>query len=126
MYNERDHYRNVKDIDVARPRFAPTPIANKGAGARYRLYLQDEASHVMIDKYGFEKGKEIWEQSIGMGPRGGGMFAISAATTDQKVKMMDDLGLHLTDYFELSYLELWNRWIAAGFGKAQKEAQKKR
>lgn len=115
--DNRNHYREVKDLDVVRPRYSPTPKASKGIGRRFGLYLQDQASHVCVDKYGYAKGIKLWEKSIGAGPRGGAMFAMSQQVTDEKAKMCDDLGIQLNGYFEYSYMNIWNRWIDAGFGK---------
>lgn len=116
MTIDRNHYRNVKDLDAVRPRYSPTPKAPKGCGRQFGLYLQDEASHVMVDKYGLTKGHELWENSIGAGPRGGAMFAMSQTVTDEKYKMCQDLGIRLNDYFERSYLDIWTQWRKAGFG----------
>lgn len=117
MTIDRNHYRNIQDLDIVRPRYSPTPKASKGCGRAFGLYLQDQASDVMIDKYGLLKGHELWEKSIGSGPRGGAMFAMSQQVTDEKYKMCQDLGLRLNDYFDQSYLNVWNQWIAGGFGK---------
>ncbi len=116
MTIDRNHYRNVKDLDEVRPRYAPTPKAPKGCGRAFGLYLQDQASHVMCDKYGLEKGHELWENSIGAGKNGGAMFAMSQEVTDQKYQMCCDLGIFPIPYFERSYLSIWKEW-APKFGK---------
>ncbi len=113
---DRNHYRHIQDLDVARPRYSPTPKASKGCGRSFGLYLQDEASDVMIDKYGLEKGHELWKKSIDAGPRGGAMFAMSQTVTDEKKKMCDDLNIHIS-YFDRSYLSVWKEWTDKGFGK---------
>jgi len=116
MTIDRNHYRNIKDLDIVRPRYSPTPKAPKGCGRAFGLYLQDEASSIMVDKYGLEKGHAMWENSIGGGPRGGAMFAMSQTVTDEKEQMCRDLRIDI-GYFDRSYLSLWQEWIKAGFGK---------
>lgn len=92
---DRNHYKHIKDLDTVRPRYSPTPKAPKGCGRAFGLYLQDQASHVMCDKYGLEKGHAMWENSIGGGPRGGAMFAMSQTENSFSV---DDLSLAIVSY----------------------------
>ncbi len=114
-YDEKDHYRGVKDLDEPRVRYYPTPgeaSYTKSRGAQYfGLYLQDEASHVIIDKYGYEKGIKMWEATL---DRGGAMFSVSAKIANEKMRMLQDLGLlssYGTDYFKRSYWDIWNEWV---------------
>jgi hypothetical protein len=114
---EKKQYANVKDLDVVRPRMAPKPdtggLPSKSYAAKEcKLYLQDEASYIIIDKYGFEKGYKAWEDSIG---RGGSMYAIAADIANQKWVMCKDLGLTknlIADYYFASYYAIWKKWAA--------------
>lgn len=114
---DRAHYSHIKDLDEPRPVMRPKPdgarYRTRSAGAQaFGLYLQDEASDVLIDKYGLEKGKAAWAGSIGAGSNGGAMFAAAAAIANEKLAMMDDLGISLRDYFERSYFDIWKEWAA--------------
>ena len=128
--SDRKHYAGVKDLDVERPRMAPAPKTdglNASRGSSYfDLYLQDEASHVMIDKYGLERGKNNWEGTIDQG--GGVMFAASAKIANEKYKMLtdlDELSDYGHDYFKESYFSIWKRWKKKTTGKDTPDTVKK-
>ena len=73
------------------------------------LYIQDEASNIMIDKYGFMKGYKMWQSSIDYG---GAMYQIASNIANEKLKMYRDLGLGVNraDYFSRSYFDVWKQW----------------
>eukprot|EP01124_Arcella_intermedia_P029661 TRINITY_DN6333_c0_g1_i1.p1 TRINITY_DN6333_c0_g1~~TRINITY_DN6333_c0_g1_i1.p1 ORF type:complete len:123 (-),score=23.06 TRINITY_DN6333_c0_g1_i1:13-381(-) len=102
--------RKMSDIDEPRPRYAPTPKAPKGCGREYGLYLADLNEDVMIDKYGSEKGSNMYLSSIGQGKNGNAIYGIAQTITDEKFQMCKDLGIELDHYFERSYLSLWKEW----------------
>jgi hypothetical protein len=120
--DDRSHYSHVKDLDEPRPRMAPAPkpeFSIKSAGAKHwDLYLQDQASDVIIDKYGLERGLKNWEYLIG---QGGAMFSASAQIASEKMQMLKDLGeldaYGTDDYFKRSYFDIWKEWKAMKTGK---------
>jgi hypothetical protein len=122
--DNKAHYKDVKDLDVERPRMAPAPktdgmTTTTGTGY-FKLYIQDEASHVMIDKYGYERGLKNWEGSIGAGSRGGAMYQGAAKIANEKYKMLselDELSSYGHDYFKESYFSIWKRWKKHTTGK---------
>lgn len=119
--SDKDRYaKKIKDIDEVRPRMAPAPKTDgmmASQGTKYfELYLQDEASDVCVDKYGYTKGIANWEWMIGQSS--GVMFAATAKIANEKYKMLKDLGLLETygkdggekNYFERSYFDIWKEW----------------
>jgi hypothetical protein len=114
--SEKDRYANkIKDVDEVRPRMAPAPKTDgmmASQGSKYfDLYLQDEASYVCVDKYGYVKGIANWEWMINQSS--GAMFAATAKIANEKYKMLRDLGLledYGKDYFKRSYYDLWKEW----------------
>lgn len=122
MLNENDkaHYHHIQDIDEVRPRMAPAPkvegmMASKGS-SYWNLYLQDLASDVMVDKYGYDKGIANWEWSIGQSS--GVMFAAASKICNEKYTMLKELGYigqkdnkwYGDDYFKRSYFDIWKEW----------------
>ena len=114
--SDKDHYKHVKDMDEPRPRYVPTPkpdgsmMASEGQ-KYFDLYLQDQASDVFIDKYGYDRGIDTWEYSMN-GSRGA-MFAMSAKVCNEKLQMLKDLGMlqdYGRDYFKRSYFDIWKTW----------------
>lgn len=105
----------IKDVDEVRPRMAPAPkpigmMASEGS-KYFDLYLQDEASYVCVDKYGFTKGIANWEWMIGQSS--GVMFAATAKIANEKLQMLKDLDLlkdYGKDYYKRSYFDLWKEW----------------
>lgn len=125
---DKDRYaRTVKDLDDVRPRMAPAPkpagmMASEGT-KYFDLYLQDQASYIMCDKYGYEKGILNWEYVLGKSS--GAMFAASAEIVNQKLQMLRDLGIlqeYGKDYFKRSYFDLWKEWKSANSGKLKAAA----
>ena len=115
--SEKKYYSNIKDIDVPRKRYSMVPkVIGSGSSdvKRWDLYIQDEASQIMIDKYGFEKGYKMWENSINYG---GAMYQLASKIVSEKTQMISDLKLRLQDYFERSYLDIWREWIVLKGGK---------
>jgi hypothetical protein len=120
--DDRSHYSHIKDLDEPRPRMVPAPkpeFSIKSAGAKHwDLYLQDQASDVIIDKYGLERGLKNWDYLIG---QGGAMFAASAQIASEKMQMLKDLGeldsYGTDDYFKRSYFDIWKEWKAMKTGK---------
>jgi len=114
--SDKDRYaKKIKDIEEVRPRMAPAPKTDgmmASQGSKYfDLYLQDEASDVCVDKYGYVKGIANWEWMIGQSS--GVMFAATAKIANEKYKMLKDLGLleeYGKDYFKRSYFDLWKEW----------------
>jgi hypothetical protein len=121
---DKERYaRIVKDIDDVRPRMAPAPktdgmMASQGSKF-FELYLQDEASYVCVDKYGYDKGIKNWEWMLNQSS--GAMFAATAKIANEKYKMLKDLGILDSygkdggerNYFERSYFDLWKEWKEA-------------
>lgn len=114
--SEKDRYSNkIKDVDEVRPRMAPAPKTDgmmASQGSKYfDLYLQDEASYVCVDKYGYTKGIANWEWMINQSS--GAMFAATAKIANEKYKMLKDLGEldgYGKDYFKRSYFDIWKEW----------------
>ena len=113
--SDKDHYKHIKDLDEPRPRYVPTPKTDgmmASQGSKYfDLYLQDQASDVFIDKYGYTKGLENWNYVLNHS--GGAMFAASSKIANEKLQMLRDLGIEQEfgrDYFKESYLKIWKEW----------------
>lgn len=107
--------RVVKDLDEVRPRMAPAPkpegMMASQATKYFDLYLQDQASYVTCDKYGYAKGIANWEWMIDQS--GGAMFAATAKIANEKLQMLKDLGeleKYGKDYFARSYFDIWKDW----------------
>ena len=119
--NESSDYEHVKDTEVERPRLTPTPktdgmMASRGS-SYFDLYLQDQASDVMVDKVGYERGVKNWEYTLG---QGGAMFASAAKIANEKYTMLKDLGQldsYGNDYFKRSYYDIWKEWKDFKSGK---------
>jgi len=121
LESDKNHYKHVKDMDEARPRMAPAPktegmTTTTGSGY-WDLYLQDQASDVMIDKYGYERGIANWEYTL---DQGGAMFQSAAKIANEKYVMLRDLGKlndYGRDYFKRSYFDIWKEWKEFKTGK---------
>jgi|GEM_PF-4641598 len=110
--DEKSHYKGIKDLDVQRPMLKPKPNVEGYSTSKYKaywdLYIQDEASNIMIDKYGFTKGYKMWQNSIDYG---GAMYQIASNIANEKLKMLFDLKLPIPkDYFDRSYFDVWKQW----------------
>lgn len=114
--SDKDHYKHIKDIDEPRPRYVPTPkpsasmMASEGS-KYFNLYLQDQASDVFIDKYGYDRGLQNWNYMLDQSS--GAMFAASSKIANEKLQMLRDLDIlqeYGKDYFKESYFKLWKEW----------------
>ena len=127
--SSKSEFKHVKDIDEVRPRLVPTAkpehmLASEGAKF-FELYIQDEASDIFVDKYGYPRGVSNWEYTIDQG--GGVMFAAAAKIANEKLQMIRDLNIEKEfdkGYFERSYLSVWKDWAAWKKGGSKKAAQK--
>ena len=81
-------------------------------GSKYfNLYLQDQASDVFIDKYGYDRGLQNWNYMLDQSS--GAMFAASSKIANEKLQMLRDLDIlqeYGKDYFKESYFKLWKEW----------------
>ena len=113
--SRKKEYSHIKDLDEVRPRFSPgvdvSGLSSKSFAVKEcGLYIQDDASSVMIDKYGFEKGYKAWENSLDYG---GAMYQIGSKIANEKWVMCEKLGLTkklINDYFFRSYFDIWKQW----------------
>lgn len=113
LESDETHYRHVKDLKDVRPRFVPTPKPkdmNTNTAVRYfGLYVQDQASDIMVDKYGLNKGLEAWNYFLKQSNNA--MFSAASKVANEKLQMIRDLGLKYgNDYFKRSYLDIWKEW----------------
>ncbi len=109
----------IKDQDIPRP----NRMANPGTGRydkgssvvkRYGLYLQDEARDIFVDKYGIPKGEQYWEDIIN-GRFPNAMFTVASQIVAEKQNLIDILKKpQPKDYWQYSYIELWNEWMSKG------------
>lgn len=79
------------------------------------LYIQDEMRHMLIDKYGRERGEKTFDGLIDtMSSRPGAFFAQGGELAAEKAGLISALGKQTNhDYWQYSYYELWKEWMAS-------------
>jgi len=80
------------------------------------LYIQDEMRHMLIDKYGREKGEKSFDGLIdAMSSRPGAFFQQGGVIAAEKAWLINNTGKPNEpgrhDYWKYSYYEMWKQWM---------------
>jgi hypothetical protein len=75
------------------------------------LYIQDEMLHMLIDKYGKERGERTFDGLLNARQHGA-FFQQGGIIADEKAGLIRALGKPTNhDYWQYSYYELWKEWM---------------
>lgn len=85
---------------------------SRAGGYQGGLYIQDEMSSMLIDKYGKERGERNFEGILNA-PRSGAFFQYGTQIASEKAWLLSTLGIKYDagDYFQYSYYDLWKEWM---------------
>lgn len=82
------------------------------------LYIQDEMRHMLIDKYGKDKGEKSFDGLIdAMSSRPGAFFQQGGIIAAEKAWLIENTGKPQGpgrhDYWKYSYYEMWKEWMVS-------------